>query len=152
MKVDEEFYHWDPYNIHLSAISAGITNIGDLSRGVTMKREINAEAQGGDHCARTQDEFAACPAGHARGRRKGSEKRLLDYTALQGDGPISWSARQQVKSGQILARTPRQASAVQDITGGSAACAELFGGRAPKEAAELRSTASCALGAIKQRP
>ena len=42
-----------------------------------------------------------------------------------------------ITQGAMLAKTPRQASKTQDITGGLPRVAELFEARRPKEAAEM---------------
>ena len=138
VKAGEEFIHWDPYNIPIISHNAGVIEYRDLIEGVTMKREINAESgQEEIIVLEHSDDLLPALLVMPENAPQGSEKEALDYHRLQADAHIVVSEGGKVKSGQILAKTPRQASRTKDITGGLPRVAELFEARRPKEAAVI---------------
>ena len=65
-----------------------------------------------------------------------SEKVIATY-AIPTGAQVSVNEGDEIAPGTMLAKTPRQASKTQDITGGLPRVAELFEARRPKEAAEM---------------
>ena len=68
-----------------------------------------------------------------------SSKIIATY-AIPVGAQVAVNEDDEIAPGTMLAKTPRQASKTQDITGGLPRVAELFEARRPKDAAErLRS-------------
>ena len=62
---------------------------------------------------------------------------MIATYAIPTGAQLSVNEDDEIAPGAMLAKTPRQASKTQDITGGLPRVAELFEARRPKEAAEM---------------
>jgi DNA-directed RNA polymerase subunit beta' len=67
----------------------------------------------------------------------GDSNRMLATYSIPTGATVSVVDGDEIEGGSLLAKTPRQASKTQDITGGLPRVAELFEARRPKEAAEM---------------
>ncbi len=123
---------WDPHNIPILSEKAGRIGFNDMIPGVTVKRELD-ESTG---------RIATVVIEHKEDLNPQVE--ILDDTgkviatyAIPTGAQVSVNEDDEIAPGSMLAKTPRQASKTQDITGGLPRVAELFEARRPKDAAEM---------------
>lgn len=123
---------WDPHNIPILSEKPGRIGFSDMIPGVTIKRELD-ESTGRigtvviEHKEDLNPQIEIIDA---------SEKVIATY-AIPTGAQVSVNEGDEIAPGTMLAKTPRQASKTQDITGGLPRVAELFEARPPKEAAEM---------------
>jgi DNA-directed RNA polymerase subunit beta' len=123
---------WDPYNVPVLSEKAGSIRFKDMIPGVTVKRELDPAS----------GRIGTVVVEHKEDLNPQVEivdlagKVLATYSMPTG---ARWSVVEgdEIVAGALLAKTPRQASKTQDITGGLPRVAELFEARRPKEAAEM---------------
>jgi DNA-directed RNA polymerase subunit beta' len=132
IKQGEILAMWDPHNIPILSEKAGRIGYGEMILGVTVKRELD-ESTG---------RIATVVIEHKEDLNPQVE--ILDDTgkiiatyAIPTGAQLSVNEDDEIAPGTMLAKTPRQASKTQDITGGLPRVAELFEARRPKEAAEM---------------
>ncbi len=122
---------WDPHSIPILAEVGGKARYEDLIEGETVRVE--------------QD-----PSGHVRRmimEHKGdlhpqivledSLGKILDFYYLPEKAHIEVEEGEQVSAGTLLAKTPREVSGTQDITGGLPRVTEIFEARKPKDPAVI---------------
>ena len=123
---------WDPHNIPILSEKPGRIGFSDMIPGVTIKRELD-ESTGRigtvviEHKEDLNPQVEIIDA---------SDKVIATY-AIPTGAQVSVNEGDEIAPGTMLAKTPRQASKTQDITGGLPRVAELFEARRPKEAAEM---------------
>jgi DNA-directed RNA polymerase subunit beta' len=123
---------WDPHNIPILSEKPGRIGFSDMIPGVTIKRELD-ESTGRigtvviEHKEDLNPQIEIIDA---------SEKVIATY-AIPTGAQVSVNEGDEIAPGTMLAKTPRQASKTQDITGGLPRVAELFEARRPKEATEM---------------
>jgi DNA-directed RNA polymerase subunit beta' len=139
---------WDPHNIPILSEKAGVAVYKDMIAGVTIKRQLD-EATGNIASVVIEHKEDLSPQVEVyETREKGPFSRdeiaqIVKKGKLISTYPIPTSAQVQVNEGDVIApgaliaKTPRQASRTQDITGGLPRIAELFEARRPKEVAEM---------------
>ncbi|KAF0245808.1 MAG: DNA-directed RNA polymerase subunit [Planctomycetota bacterium] len=123
---------WDPHNIPILAEKDGVVHYEDIEKGKTMKEEIDAksgvrrkviiEHKGDLH----PQVVIKDKAGNILGSYVVPEKAFIEVS--QGD---------EVQMGDMLAKTPREITGTQDITGGLPRVTELFEARKPKDPAVI---------------
>ncbi len=122
---------WDPHSIPILAEVAGKVRYEDVVEGVTMREEKD-------------------PSGHVRRMiidHKGelhpqivledADGKPLDVYYLPEKAHIEVDEGEQVSAGAVLAKTPREASGITDITGGLPRVTEIFEARKPKDPAVI---------------
>ncbi|MGD9721889.1 MAG: DNA-directed RNA polymerase subunit beta' [Pirellulales bacterium] len=122
---------WDPHSIPILAEVAGKVRYEDVIQGETMRLEKD-------------------PSGHERRmimEHKGdlhpqvvledSTGKILDFYYLPEKAHIEVTEGLQISAGTLLAKTPREVSGTQDITGGLPRVTEIFEARKPKEPAVI---------------
>ena len=123
---------WDPHNVPILSEKPGRIGFSDMIPGVTIKRELD-ESTGRigtvviEHKEDLNPQVEIIDA---------SDKVIATY-AIPTGAQVSVNEGDEIAPGTMLAKTPRQASKTQDITGGLPRVAELFEARRPKEAAEM---------------
>ena len=123
---------WDPHNIPILSEKAGKIGFSEMIPGVTIKRELD-ESTG---------QIAAVVIEHKEDLSPqiqivdDSGKVIATY-AIPTGAQVAVNENDEIVPGTMLAKTPRQASKTQDITGGLPRVAELFEARRPKDAAEM---------------
>jgi len=123
---------WDPHSVPILSEKAGKIGFRDMIPGVTIKREQDPESQGItnvviEHKEDLNPQVLILDE---------SDKEIATY-AIPVGAQIVVEEGDDVDRGGWLAKTPRQASKTQDITGGLPRVAELFEARRPKEAADM---------------
>jgi len=122
---------WDPHSIPILAEVGGKVRYEDVIQGETMRLEKD-------------------PSGHQRRlimEHKGDlhpqvvledpSGKILDFYYLPEKAHIEVSEGMQITAGTLLAKTPREVSGTQDITGGLPRVTEIFEARKPKEPAVI---------------
>ena len=148
IKAGETLAQWDPHNIPILSEKAGVAVYKDMIAGVTVKRQLD-EATGNIASVIIEHKEDLTPQVEIyETTQKGPFSReelshIVKNATLVAAYPIPTGAQVQVNEGDVIApgaliaKTPRQASRTQDITGGLPRVAELFEARRPKEVAEM---------------
>ncbi|MFO0900448.1 MAG: DNA-directed RNA polymerase subunit beta' [Pirellulales bacterium] len=122
---------WDPHSIPILAEVGGKVRYEDVIEGHTMRIEKD-------------------PSGHERRlimEHKGdlhpqvvledASGKILDFYYMPEKAHIEVNEGQQISPGTLLAKTPREVSGTQDITGGLPRVTEIFEARKPKDPAVI---------------
>ncbi len=125
---------WDPFNVPILSERAGLVRFRDMIPGVTVKREIDPSS---GRIATMVIEHKEDLSPQIEVVDPEDSSRLLATYAIPTGATISVLEGDKISGGTLLAKTPRQASKTQDITGGLPRVAELFEARRPKDAAEM---------------
>ncbi len=140
LKVDENetvaagsvLCEWDPHSIPILAETGGKVRFEDLIDGQTMRSEKD-------------------PSGHIRFvimEHKGDlhpqvvvedpkDGRILDFYYMPERAHLEVDEGQMISPGTLVAKTPREATGTQDITGGLPRVTEIFEARKPKDPAVI---------------
>jgi len=122
---------WDPYNVPILSEKAGKIVFIDMIPGVTTKVEKDAEGNRSTVVIEHKEDLNPRIEVH-------STKGDLQATyPIPTGAQIAFGEGSSIEAGSIIAKTPREASKTQDITGGLPRVAELFEARRPKEVAEM---------------
>lgn len=123
---------WDPHNVPILSEKAGSIQFRDMIPGVTVKRELDpATGRIGTVVVEHKEDL------NPQVEIVDSTKKVLATYSVPTGATISVIEGDEIVAGALLAKTPRQASKTQDITGGLPRVAELFEARRPKEATEM---------------
>ena len=123
---------WDPHNVPILSEKQGIIQFKDMIPGVTVKRELDpATGRVGTIVVEHKEDL------NPQIDIVGAGKKVLATYAVPTGATVSVVEGDDIEAGALLAKTPRQASKTQDITGGLPRVAELFEARRPKEATEM---------------
>jgi len=131
VKPGQVLCQWDPHSIPILAEVGGKVRYEDVIQGETMRLEKD-------------------PSGHQRRlimEHKGDlhpqvvledeTGKILDFYYLPEKAHIEVVEGTQISAGTLLAKTPREVSGTQDITGGLPRVTEIFEARKPKEPAVI---------------
>jgi len=123
---------WDPHNTPILAERAGIIRFDDIVDGVTMKeerdpgsgvrRKVIIEHKGDLHPQIIIEDKDGAPLG---------------LYPLPEKAHIEVDDGQKIVAGTLIAKTPREITGTQDITGGLPRVTELFEARRPKDPAVI---------------
>jgi DNA-directed RNA polymerase subunit beta' len=142
VKAGAVLLDWDPFASPILSEAEGVVHFGDILEGVTMQEQVDeftgvsskVITESKDPDMRPRIAIHAADGGDALGRA------LLPVGAY-----LSVAEGTEVKTGDVVAKIPREASKTKDITGGLPRVAELFEARKPKECAvvtEISGTVS----------
>jgi DNA-directed RNA polymerase subunit beta' len=123
---------WDPHSIPILAETGGKVRFEDLIEGQTMRAEKD-------------------PSGHVRYvimEHKGdlhpqvvvedpADGKILDFYYMPERAHLEVDEGQIISPGTLVAKTPREATGTQDITGGLPRVTEIFEARKPKDPAVI---------------
>ncbi|MDA8823258.1 DNA-directed RNA polymerase subunit beta' [Opitutales bacterium] len=118
---------WDPYNIPILSEKKGVISFEDMLPGVTTK--VERDASGGRSMVVIEHKEDLNPQVIVKDP---SGNPIATYSVPTG-AQVAVDEGTRIDAGSIIAKTPRQASKTQDITGGLPRVAELFEARRPKE-------------------
>ena len=120
---------WDPHSIPILSEVAGKVRYEDVVDGETLRVEKDPSG----HIRRMIMEHKGVY--HPQVVLEDESGKILDFYYLPEKAYIEVSPGESVKAGHILAKTPREASKTQDITGGLPRVTEIFEARKPKDPA-----------------
>jgi DNA-directed RNA polymerase subunit beta' len=132
VKAGATLCRWDPHSVPILAETGGKVRYEDVIEGETMRVEHD-------------------PSGHVRRmivEHKGDlhpqvvvedakSGKILDFYYLPEKAHLEVDEGDAVSPGTLLAKTPREVSGTQDITGGLPRVTEIFEARKPKEPAVI---------------
>ncbi len=124
---------WDPYSVPVLAEQEGVVSFHDFVENVSVKKEVDEQTGlRGTVVLETKEDL------HPQIIiRRADDDEVLGFYSIPAGAHVMVKKRQQVKPGELLAKTPRKESKTKDITGGLPRVAELFEARQPKDAAEI---------------
>ncbi|MDH5797159.1 MAG: DNA-directed RNA polymerase subunit beta', partial [Paracoccaceae bacterium] len=136
----DKLFEWDPYTLPIIAEKGGIAKFVDLISGLSVREDTD------DATGMTQkivSDWRAAPRGSdlkpeviimgEDGEPVRNEAGNPITYAMSVDAILSIEDGQQVKTGDVVARIPREGAKTKDITGGLPRVAELFEARRPKD-------------------
>ena len=123
---------WDPHSIPILAEVGGKVRFEDVIEGETMRLEKDPSG----HVRRIDHGAQGRPASADRARRRRAARSSTSTTCPKRPTSKSTKARQ-ISAGTLLAKTPREVSGTQDITGGLPRVTEIFEARKPKDPAVI---------------
>ncbi|MCE9544545.1 MAG: DNA-directed RNA polymerase subunit beta', partial [Planctomycetia bacterium] len=122
---------WDPHSIPILAEIDGKVRYEDVIEGETMRQEKDPSG----HIRRIIIEHKGDL--HPQIVLEDAQGKILDFVYLPEKAYIEALEGKQILAGSILAKTPREASGTQDITGGLPRVTEIFEARKPKDPAVI---------------
>jgi len=120
---------WDPHSIPILSEVAGKVRYEDVIENETLRVEKDPSG----HIRRMVMEHKG--AYHPQVVLEDETGKILDFYYLPEKAYIEVAPGEMVAAGHILAKTPREASGTQDITGGLPRVTEIFEARKPKDPA-----------------
>ena len=142
IQANQILAEWDPFNIPILTEVPGEVKFGDILDGVTMQEKrdkvtgkisrVIVESREVDARPRVSIKDSGGGTATIPGTAKGLARYHLPIGAI-----IMVNEGEEVGSGTVLAKIPRETTKTKDITGGLPRVAELFEVRKPKENAIL---------------
>jgi DNA-directed RNA polymerase subunit beta' len=129
VKVGTVLVQWDPHSIPILSEVAGRVRYEDVVEGETLRVEKDPSG----HTRRMVMEHKGVY--HPQVVLEDDTGKILDFYYLPEKAYIEVAPGEKVAAGHILAKTPREASGTQDITGGLPRVTEIFEARKPKDPA-----------------
>jgi DNA-directed RNA polymerase subunit beta' len=120
---------WDPHSIPILSEVAGKVRYEDVIEGETLRVEKDPSG----HVRRMVMEHKGIY--HPQIVLEDDSGKILDFYYLPEKAYLEASPGDKVAAGHVLAKTPREASGTQDITGGLPRVTEIFEARKPKDPA-----------------
>ena len=131
VKPDTVLVQWDPHSIPILAEVSGKVRYEDVVEGETMREDKDPSGHIRREIITHKGEL------HPQIVLEDSDGKPLDVYYLSEKANISVEEGQSINAGAILAKTPREASGVSDITGGLPRVTEIFEARKPKDPAVM---------------
>ncbi|HVA48969.1 MAG TPA: DNA-directed RNA polymerase subunit beta' [Pirellulales bacterium] len=122
---------WDPHSIPILAEVGGKVRYEDVIEGETLRMEKDPSG----HIRRMVMEHKGDL--HPQVILEDAGGKILDFYYLPEKAHIEVNEGDQVGAGTLLAKTPREVSGTQDITGGLPRVTEIFEARKPKDPAVI---------------
>jgi DNA-directed RNA polymerase subunit beta' len=129
VKAGAVLVQWDPHSIPILSEVAGKVRYEDVVEGETLRVEKDPSG----HMRRMVMEHKGVY--HPQVVLEDESGKILDFYYLPEKAYIEVAPGEQVAAGHVLAKTPREASGTQDITGGLPRVTEIFEARKPKDPA-----------------
>ena len=123
---------WDPFASPILSEAPGVVKFGDIIEGITMQEQVD-EFTGVSSKVIIESKDPDLRPRVSVKSLDGSE--TLGRALLPVGAFLSVVEGQEVSTGDVVAKIPREASKTKDITGGLPRVAELFEARKPKECA-----------------
>ena len=122
---------WDPHSIPILAEVGGKVRYEDVMEGETMRVEKEASGNIRRLIMEHKGDF------HPQIVLEDPTGKILDFNYLPERAHIEVNEGDVVSAGTLLAKTPREVSGTQDITGGLPRVTEIFEARKPKDPAVI---------------
>jgi DNA-directed RNA polymerase subunit beta' len=131
VKVGQVLLEWDPHSIPILAEVSGKVRYEDVIEGETLRVEKdtsgNMRRMIMDHKGELHPQIVI----------EDAEGKPVEVYYLPERAHISVEEGKIVKAGSVLAKTPREATGIADITGGLPRVTEIFEARKPKDPAVM---------------
>jgi DNA-directed RNA polymerase subunit beta' len=131
VKPGQILCEWDPHSIPILAEVTGKVRYEDVIEGETMRIEKDPSG----HIRRMVMEHKGDL--HPQVVLEDEAGKILDFYYLPEKAYIEVNEGQAASAGTLLAKTPREVSGTQDITGGLPRVTEIFEARKPKDPAVI---------------
>jgi DNA-directed RNA polymerase subunit beta' len=131
VQVGAVLCQWDPHSIPILAEVGGKVRYEDVIEGETLRMEKDPSG----HVRRMVMEHKGDL--HPQVILEDAGGKILDFYYLPEKAHIEVNEGDQVSAGTLLAKTPREVSGTQDITGGLPRVTEIFEARKPKDPAVI---------------
>ena len=131
VKAGTVLCQWDPHSIPILAEVGGKVRYEDVTEGETMRIEKDPSG----HIRRMVLEHKGDR--HPQVVLEDEKGKILDFYYLPERAYIEVNEGDIVSAGTLLAKTPREVSGTQDITGGLPRVTEIFEARKPKDPAVI---------------
>lgn len=131
VKTGTVLCQWDPHSIPILAEVSGRVRYEDIIEGDTLRVEKDA----GGHVRRMIMDLKGDL--HPQIVVEDADGRALDVYYLPERAFIEVAEGAQIQAGAVIAKMPREASGVSDITGGLPRVTEIFEARKPKDPAVI---------------
>ena len=132
VKAGAVICEWDPHSIPILAETGGKIRYEDLVEGETMRGE--ADPSGKRRYVIMEHKGDLHPQIVVENPDDG---KIIDFYYMPERAHIEVDDGQVITPGTLLAKTPREASGTQDITGGLPRVTEIFEARKPKDPAVI---------------
>jgi DNA-directed RNA polymerase subunit beta' len=131
VKPGQVLCEWDPHSIPIFAEVSGKVRYEDLIQGETMRMEKDPSGHQRRIVMEHKGDY------HPQVVVEDGTGKILDFYYLPERANVEVIEGQMITPGTLLAKTPREASGTQDITGGLPRVTEVFEARKPKEPAVI---------------
>jgi DNA-directed RNA polymerase subunit beta' len=131
VKAGEVICQWDPHSIPILAEVSGTVRYEDVTPGETMRQEKDVSG----HIRRVITEHKGDL--HPQVVLEDQDSKILDFYYLPEKAYIEVNEGDSVAPGTLIAKTPREVTGTQDITGGLPRVTEIFEARKPKDPAVI---------------
>ncbi|HEX3997156.1 MAG TPA: DNA-directed RNA polymerase subunit beta' [Pirellulales bacterium] len=131
VKTGTVLCQWDPHSIPILAEVTGKVRYEDVIEGETMRIEKDPSGHVRRMVLEHKGDF------HPQVVLEDESGKILDFYYLPEKAYIEVNEGDQVTAGTLLAKTPREVSGTQDITGGLPRVTEIFEARKPKDPAVI---------------
>ncbi len=122
---------WDPHSIPILAETSGKVRFDDIIDGETTRIERDASGHSRSIIMEHKGDF------HPQIILEGEDGKILDFYYLPEKAHVEVEEGRIVAAGTMIAKTPREVSGTQDITGGLPRVTEIFEARKPKDPAVI---------------
>ena len=122
---------WDPHSIPILAEAGGKVRYEDIIEGETIRLEKDPGGYVRSIVTEYKGEF------HPQIVLEDASGKILDFYYLPEKANIEVPEGKTISAGTVLAKTPREVSGTQDITGGLPRVTEIFEARKPKDPAVI---------------
>jgi DNA-directed RNA polymerase subunit beta' len=132
IKEGDVICEWDPHSVPILAETGGKIRFEDLVEDETMRTE--QDPSGGQRFVITEHKGDMHPQIVVEDPKDG---KILDFYYMPERAHIEVREGDLISPGTLVAKTPREASGTQDITGGLPRVTEIFEARKPKDPAVI---------------
>ncbi len=132
VKLGQVVCEWDPHSIPILAEMGGKIRFEDLDEGITMRSE--KDASGYTRYVIMEHKGDLHPQVVVEDPKDG---KILDFYYMPEKAYLEVKEGDIIKPGAMIAKTPRETSGTQDITGGLPRVTEIFEARKPKDPAVI---------------
>ena len=131
IEVGAVLCQWDPHSIPILAEVGGKVRYEDIIEGETVHVEKDASGMERRLIMEHKGDL------HPQIVLEDTNGKILDFYYLPEKAHIEANEGTQISAGTLLAKTPREVSGTQDITGGLPRVTEIFEARKPKDPAVI---------------